>query len=181
MSASRVARAMGVLTRDVPMRTKKPIKTTNPPDLDQMCSKCRVAHRRARDVIHTALIEVTDPSVINYGNIDIEVRRQYAGIGDFIPVFYPGRTGWLNELRVFSHEHNDYIINLGVTVIYRKEPHNDECRNTYIETQTAIRSMTPSHFKVIGYSLQRRIVQLMKQFSGEGVTAIDERNSPSML
>ena len=74
-------------------------------------------------------------------NVIVSVTQRPASESDYIGLIYPGRRGWTYEITAYDKDEEQYMLNIGITAIYKDEEHSDsQCENAYLSCLDYFRS-----------------------------------------
>lgn len=170
MQNSQQARAIETLMAYQPIAYHQ----DDPPRLSLCCTLCAEALLFAKDLFATAVTEVINSETIPY-TISIDLKHAKGNQPEITKVAYPGKDTWVHTIRCYNHTRADYILNAGITIVYKPGPHTKRCEYAKIVTDLSIRRNASSIHQSMFRHLIHTLGLFSRRFAGPGTTLIEKR------
>lgn len=173
---------MSQITRMAEVVTRKLVLMQLPADhinIQGHCGKCQHGHRVAWDMYYHLVSHMLPPQAIQ-GNIQIQCThkqlrdQEISGNARYEVAIW---TAYEHTVRIFSDDLNDYILNAGVRIIFRKDPHTEECATVMIEVDSPIRKRADPNIHQLNRQGLILLAMFMKEATGPGFTVIDDKTT----
>ena len=158
----------------------RPIGIDPWPDSHRLCELCQhaltVGQNLFSSVVYSVLNQRTMMCILS-----IDIMHQQAPHGDMIPHLYPGKVGWQHVLRLYNHNRTDYLQNMGITIIYRPEPHTTRCDYAHILTELGRKAEASRMHQAMFHFTLETIMNESRLFAGPGTTSVERKGEPLMV
>ena len=174
--ASRIERLWGVVRESIGQQTPRQLKPSE--RLLALCKHCRNVHFIAGDIMSEMIGEVLAMERFRVRNVIVSVTQRPASESDYIGLIYPGRRGWTYEITAYDKDEEQYMLNIGITAIYKDEEHSDsQCENAYLEVYIPWRARLPLWLQITSSRIKERIETHLQRLTGEGITTVESNTN----
>lgn len=105
--------------------------------------------------------------------ISVDLRHQRPNTANLWSEIYAGKVAWQHILRLFNHTRTEYITNLSITVLYRKDHHNQNCDYAFICTELHRKHKAPQDIQFTCREIVKRLTLDSRRFTGPGSTSVE--------
>ena len=151
-----------------------------PPNTSMLCSKCKHTLHRAEDMFQTMVQEAVNDYTTVY-TLSIDIKHGTPERNEYWHVQFPGKDVWQHTLRVFNHDRTDYTANYSINVVFKKEPHTEDCPYAYISTYIIRRKQAPIVNQHIARETVKQLTLEARRFTGPGNTSIERKENAHFI
>jgi hypothetical protein len=175
--SNRAAKLWSIVSNNIKRPTLEAIKEMNHERLNKvtMCTKCRQAHRRAKDMANIVMSYLSMMDKVSRCNITINIQyRPLTNLVSFA-VYYPGKIGWVHNIVFFDQTGMRHVVYIEILVLYRDGAHwQIPCNNAYIKVNLSEDRAAQLWIKAVSNIMKLWIINTLCNLGIEGYTAVDE-------